>query len=137
MSNRTKKIKDEITEAAIFRKNVDNTVYGSLIDSIQAMVPSLRDGDFAFARKIKTCRFPTIESENFIKDTVVAYWDEDTYEDYVVGLPLAMVETEKNSLFFPYVEDDNGEKTIWPFRNDGHIPRSALDENKTIKEIEW
>ena len=134
MSNRTRRTKKEIKELKAFRHNCENTIYGSLISSIMAMTPSLRDDVYAYERKFRKICLPLVGDEDFIKKVVSAYWNEDVYNDFVVGLPLALVESETNSIFMPYIEKD-GEKILMPFREDGSYPASV--GYGTTKYIDW
>lgn len=134
MSNAVNKIKKDLEkkkqEQATLFDNISLTVYGSLILSIQALVPGLRTTEEEFIERFKEIKLPYMNDPDFMKKTVDTFYQEGTYDDWVVGLPLAVFEGEKNTLF-AIVYDDK----VWPYRRDGFLPSTILKNEPKI--IDW
>jgi hypothetical protein len=121
-------IKKSIQEQKMLFDNLSLTVYGSLILSIQALVPDLRTTEQEYIERFKKASLPFMDDKDFIKKTVTAFYNnESIYDDYVVGLPLCVCEGEKNTLFGIYVDG-----RVLPYRKDGFMPQTLYSEPKVI-----
>lgn len=128
MSNATKKIKKSIKEEEQLFDNISLTVYGSLILSIQACCPDLRTTKQEYIERFKQARLPYMNDPEFIKKTVTAFYNnESIYDEYVVGLPLAVYEGEHNTLISIYLDGQT-----YPYRDDGFMPQTLSVEPKII-----
>lgn len=128
MSNKTRTIKKNMKEQEILFDNISLTVYGSLILAIQACCPDLRTTELEYIERFKKASLPFMDDKDFIKKTVTAFYNnESIYDDYVVGLPLCVCESEKNTLFGIYVDG-----RVLPYRKDGFMPQTLYAEPKPI-----
>lgn len=127
--SKIRQIKKNIQEQKTLFDNLSLTVYGSLILSIQACVPDLRTSELEYIERFKKASLPFMDDKDFIKKTVTAFYNnESIYDDYVVGLPLCVCESEKNTLFGIYVDGH-----VLPYRKDGFMPQTLYADPKPIK----
>lgn len=137
MSNITKKIKKNINEEELLFDGFKNTIYGSLICSVNALnEPHISDNELL--KRAKSAKFPFIEDPDFIKKTVEAVGFD--YEKNVVGKPLATFSTPQNTLIAPYVwvtDEDTDEMAIkaLPYERNGFRQRTLI--NGEPKIIDW
>lgn len=137
MSNVIHKVQKSIDEEKLLFEGFKNTIYGSLICSVNALnEPHLSDDELL--KRAKSAHFPFIEDPDFIKKTVEAVGFD--YEEDVVGKPLAIFSTPQNTLIAPYVwvtDEDTDEMKIkaLPYERDGFRQRTLI--NGEPKIIDW
>lgn len=129
-----KKIKKEIENFDIVYNNILNTAYGSFVQSVCILHPEYAMDKFAFVRKFKKVRLPYLNDPEFFIKLCNAF-DFD-YENVVKKLPIAFVSNEHNSLYMPYLIEDNGEMFILPIRKDGSYPNTYYNAD-VITPIIW
>lgn len=131
MSNRVKNIKKNITDNKVLYINLLNTVYGSLVQSVR-ILNQMPWSNEEYINRMKKGKFPYIGDKDFIKKTLETVGID--YED-VKGLPICLVESDFNSLFLPYIEED-GEKYPMPINEEAILPQTLL-KAKSINYDIW
>lgn len=137
MSNVIKKIKKSIMEDDYLYESFQNTIYGSLICSVNALNENHLSDKEIFKRS-KKAKFPFVDDKYFIKKTLEAV--DMKYED-ALGKPLAIFTSTYNALIAPYVfveDEETGEMKIkaLSYKRNMEIPRTCYDY-KTAKIIDW
>ena len=134
MSNRTRKIKREQTDLEVLYNSILNTAYGSFIQSVGILHPEYAMDKFAFVRKFKKARLPYLNDPDFFVKLCDAF--NFDYENVVKTLPIAFVSNEHNSLYMPYLIEDNGEMFVLPIRKDGTYPNTYYNAD-VITPVIW
>lgn len=136
MSNIIRHVKKSISDEEVLFEGFKNTIYGSLICSVNALnEPHLEDSEIL--KRAKKAHLPFVDDPDFIKKTVEAFGFD--YEKNVVGKPLATFSTPHNTLIAPYVwvtnEDGDMEIKALSYERDGFRQRTLL--NGEARVIDW
>lgn len=129
-----KKIKKEIEEFDIIYNGILNTAYGSFIQSVCILHPEYAMDKFAFVRKFRKVRLPYLNDPEFFVKLCDAF--NFDYENVVKKLPIAFVSNEKNSLYLPYIINEDGNMIVLPLRKDGQYPNTYFHAD-IITPIIW
>ena len=133
MSNKTRKIKKEQTNTEMFRRNLINNIYGSLIQSCNIAL-NLGWDKYKFINKMTNASFPPVNDEqHFIKKVVEAVGIDF---EKVKQIPLCVLHSKWNTLFAPYIINEDGEKIPVPILPDHSYPTSFYHLEK-IEYINW
>lgn len=133
MSNKTRKIKKEQINTEMFYTNLINTIYGSLIQSCNIAL-NLGWDKYKFINKMTNASFPPVNDEkDFIKKVVEAVGIDF---EKVKQIPLCVLHSKWNTLFAPYIINEDGEKIPVPILPDHSYPASFYHLEK-IEFINW
>ena len=134
MSNITKKIRKEMNEFEWTYNSILNTAYGSFVQSVCILHPEYAMDKFAFVRRFKKARLPYLNDPDFFVKLCDAF--NFDYENVVKKLPIAFVSNEHNSLYMPYLIEDNGDMFVLPIRKDGTYPNTYYNAD-VITPVIW
>lgn len=133
MSKKIKSIKKEQARFNRTYKDIMNTPYGSLLQSIGILKPEYRKQKYAFVRSFEKVYLPYMDDEKFVKKTLDAFGI--TY-DSVKDLPIIKIESKYNFLFYPYLVGEDGNPIILPLFPDGLYQSTAYHIEK-MTPVDW
>lgn len=133
MSKTIKSIKKEQARFDRTYKDIMNTPYGSLLQSIGILKPEYRKQKYAFVRAFEKVYLPYMDDEKFVKKTLDAF--DITYDD-VKDLPIIKIESKYNFLFYPYLECEDGNPIVLPLFPDGLYQSTAYHIEK-MEPVDW
>lgn len=134
MSNRTRKIKREQIDLEILYNSILSTPYGSFVQTVCILHPEYAMDKFAFVRKFRKVRLPYLNDPDFFVKLCDCF--NFDYENVVKKLPIAFVSNEHNSLYMPYLIEENGEMFVLPIRKDGTYPNTYYNAD-VITPVIW
>ena len=131
--SKVKSIKKSIKKDELFQINLINTIYGSLIQSCNIAL-NLGWDKYKFINKMTNASFPPVNDEkDFIKKVVEAVGIDF---EKVKQIPLCVLHSKWNTLFAPYIINEDGEKIPVPILPDHNYPTSFYHLEK-IEYINW
>lgn len=133
MSKKIKSIKKEQARFDETYKDIMNTPYGSLLQSIGILKPEYRKQKYAFVRAFEKVYLPYMDDEKFVKKTLDAFGI--SYDD-VKDLPIIKVESKYNFLYYPYLEGKDGNPIVLPLFPNGLYQSTAYHIEK-MEPVEW
>lgn len=133
MSKKIKSIKKEQARFDETYKDIMNTPYGSLLQSIGILKPEYRKQKYAFVRAFEKVYLPYMDDEKFVKKTLDAFGI--SYDD-VKDLPIIKVESKYNFLYYPYLEGKDGNPIVLPLFPNG-LYQSTVYHIEKMEPVEW
>ena len=134
MSNAIKHVEENIDELQNEWNDCLNTIYGSLIASVNLLKGEEGLTDFELLARLKKAELPFIEDPDFMKKTVESVGFN--YEEDCKNKPLCVWTSTYNTIILPYIWSDENEEPIpVPVRRDAMLQRTA--KTGEWKIVDW